>query len=281
MNKIGDYEYNPHKKLGNGSFGVVYEGKCTKPPQSLVAIKVVAKGKFHVPPGPLSSSNLVGIEVKILTKLTKVHHEHIVKLLAWSESNIEVFLVMEYCNGGDLAAYLQRNGVIREGTMRLFLKQLAGAMKVLHDNNIVHRDLKPQNILLSHNVMRTPQPSDIKLKIADFGLARFLESGYKAGTLCGTPIYMAPEVRALDKYDGKADLWSLGMIVYQCVTGKTPDGRVPVIPRSMSASLRNLIEGLLKTNPNLRMNFQTFLDHEFLREDDGILTGVFRLLNLA
>lgn len=128
-------------------------------------------------------------------------------------------------------------------------------MKALFNKGIVHRDLKPQNILLAHDCGKTlPQPSKIVLKIADFGFARFLQDGNMAATLCGSPMYMvnivrslhldlamphvqwapmsnrpitlelfqAPEVIMSLHYDAKADLWSVGTIIFQCLTGKAP-----------------------------------------------------------
>ena len=96
-------------------------------------------------------------------------------------------------------------------------------MVAMNSKGIVHRDLKPQNILLAHSgKTRNPHPSDIVLKIADFGFARFLQDGVMAATLCGSPMYMAPEVIMSLQYDAKADLWSLGTIVFQCLTGKAP-----------------------------------------------------------
>ena len=114
-------------------------------------------------------------------------------------------------------------------------------MVAMNSKGIVHRDLKPQNILLAHDgKTRNPHPADIRLKIADFGFARFLQDGVMAATLCGSPMYMvsilnlrmrlnviyvlfqAPEVIMSLQYDAKADLWSLGTIVFQCLTGKAP-----------------------------------------------------------
>ncbi|CAH0715466.1 unnamed protein product, partial [Brenthis ino] len=201
---------------------------------------------------------------------------------AWNSLS-RVKLDNVYCNGGDLADYLQANRLLSEGTIRTFLRQLAEAMRAIHAKGIVHRDLKPQNILLTHNVMppRTPHPTEITLKIADFGFARFLEEGNMAVTLCGSPMYMAPEVIMSLKYDAKADLWSLGTIVYQCLTGKAPfqattphelkafyENSVdlqPKMPAGTSPELCNLLIGLLRRNARERMPFEVFFNHPFLQ----------------
>ncbi|XP_024941837.1 serine/threonine-protein kinase unc-51 [Cephus cinctus] len=215
-------------------------------------------------------------------ELTELHHENVVALLDCKESNHNVFLVMEYCNGGDLADYLGAKGTLSEDTIRVFLKQLAGAMKALHAKGVVHRDLKPQNILLSHNCGKAcPQPHQITLKIADFGFARFLQDGVMAATLCGSPMYMAPEVIMSLQYDAKADLWSLGTIVFQCLTGKAPfqahtpqalklfyeknANLGPKIPAGTSPELSDLLMGLLRRNARDRMPFDEFFGHPFLQ----------------
>ncbi|KAJ3623828.1 hypothetical protein MTP99_017491 [Tenebrio molitor] len=188
--------------------------------------------------------------------------------------------LFQYCKGGDLADYLNAKGTLSEDTIRLFLIQLAGAMKALSAKGIVHRDLKPQNILISYDVPN-PQPSQIKLKIADFGFARFLQDGVMAATLCGSPMYMAPEVILALQYDAKADLWSIGTIVFQCLTGKAPFqantpqalkqiydttmNLVPKIPHGTSPELTELLLGLLKRNAKERLNFDQFFNHKFLK----------------
>ena len=96
-------------------------------------------------------------------------------------------------------------GTLSEDTISLFLQQVAAAINVIHSNNIVHRDLKPQNILLNFLVDKNQATNkDIQLKIADFGFARFLQEGVMAATLCGSPLYMAPEVIMSQHYDKKA-----------------------------------------------------------------------------
>lgn len=277
MDSVGEYEYAPKDILGHGAFAVVFKGR-NKKDHFPVAIKSIAKKSLN------KSQNLLGKEIKILKELTELHHEHVVALLDCKETTNHVFLVMEYCNGGDLADYLNAKGSLSEDTIRLFLNQLAGAMKALHAKGIVHRDLKPQNILLSHTGSKIhPQPSEIKLKIADFGFARFLQDGVMAATLCGSPMYMAPEVIMSLQYDAKADLWSLGTIVFQCLTGKAPFqarspqelrsiyekniNLTPNLPSSTSPELHDLLMGLLKRNAKDRMNFETFFNHKFLQRE--------------
>ncbi|CAH0394873.1 unnamed protein product [Bemisia tabaci] len=275
METIGDYEYNSRDLIGHGAFAVVYKGRLKKNPKSVVAIKSITKKNLA------KSQNLLAKEIKILKELTELHHENVVALLDCKESSMHVFLVMEFCNGGDLADYLTEKGTLSEDTIRLFLTQLAGAMKALHAKGVVHRDLKPQNILLSHAGTKPyPQPQHIRLKIADFGFARFLQDGVMAATLCGSPMYMAPEVIMSLQYDAKADLWSLGTIVFQCLTGKAPfqaqtpqvlkkfyeqnPNLAPKIPSGTSPELTNLLQGLLRRNAAERMDFDVFFNHAFL-----------------
>ncbi|XP_017862826.1 PREDICTED: serine/threonine-protein kinase unc-51 [Drosophila arizonae] len=275
MNIVGEYEYSSKDMLGHGAFAVVYKGRHRKKHMP-VAIKCITKK------GLIKTQNLLGKEIKILKELTELHHENVVALLDCKESQDCVNLVMEYCNGGDLADYLSVKGTLSEDTVRLFLIQLAGAMKALYTKGIVHRDLKPQNILLSHNYGKTlPAPSKITLKIADFGFARFLNEGVMAATLCGSPMYMAPEVIMSLQYDAKADLWSLGTIVYQCLTGKAPfyaqtpnelkfyyeqnANLAPKIPHGVSPDLRDLLLSLLRRNSKDRISYESFFVHPFLQ----------------
>jgi len=275
MEVVGDFEYNSKDLIGHGAFAVVFKGRHKKKTNFPVAIKSITKKNLA------KSQNLLGKEIKILKELTALHHENVVALLDCKESQHNVFLVMEYCNGGDLADYLAIKGTLDENTIRLFLIQLAGAMRALYVKGIVHRDLKPQNILLSHSCKILPPPSKITLKIADFGFARFLQEGNMAATLCGSPMYMAPEVIMSLQYDAKADLWSLGTIVFQCLTGKAPfqahtpqelkmfyeknTNLMPKIPVGTSSELSNLLKGLLQRNAKERMAFDIFFNHAFLQ----------------
>ncbi|XP_061458259.1 serine/threonine-protein kinase ULK1 isoform X2 [Rhineura floridana] len=271
METIGKFEFSRKDLIGHGAFAVVFKGRHKEKPEVEVAIKCINKKNLA------KSQTLLGKEIKILKELK---HENIVALYDFQEMANSVYLVMEYCNGGDLADYLHSMRTLSEDTIRLFLQQIAGAMKVLHSKGIIHRDLKPQNILLSFAGGKKSNPNNIRIKIADFGFARYLQNNMMAATLCGSPMYMAPEVIMSQHYDAKADLWSIGTIIYQCLTGKAPfqasspqDLRLfyeknkmlmPNIPRETSTHLRQLLLGLLQRNYKDRMDFDEFFHHPFL-----------------
>nr|XP_056715297.1 serine/threonine-protein kinase ULK1 isoform X1 [Euleptes europaea] len=271
METVGKFEFSRKDLIGHGAFAVVFKGRHKEKPELEVAIKCINKKNLA------KSQTLLGKEIKILKELK---HENIVALYDFQEMANSVYLVMEYCNGGDLADYLQSMRTLSEDTIRLFLQQIAGAMKVLHSKGIIHRDLKPQNILLSFAGGKKSNPNNIRIKIADFGFARYLQNNMMAATLCGSPMYMAPEVIMSQHYDAKADLWSIGTIIYQCLTGKAPfqasspqDLRLfyeknktlmPNIPRETSSHLRQLLLGLLQRNHKDRMDFDEFFHHPFL-----------------
>ncbi|MEW5316187.1 MAG: hypothetical protein WDW38_007573 [Sanguina aurantia] len=162
-----------------------------------------------------------------------------------------------------------------EDIARYFLLQLAEGMKEMRVHNLIHRDLKPQNLLLSDS---TAQPL---LKIADFGFARDLQPQGLAETLCGSPLYMAPEILRYHKYDAKADLWSVGTILFELLSGKPPfnganhiqllqniergDARLPpALAATLGPAVSSLLHGLLRRNPIERISFEEFFSHPFL-----------------
>ncbi|XP_060699359.1 serine/threonine-protein kinase ULK1 isoform X6 [Hemiscyllium ocellatum] len=281
MESVGKFEFNRQDLIGHGAFAVVFKGRYIEKHDWEVAIKCINKKNLA------KSQTLLGKEIKILKELK---HDNIVALYDFQEMANSVYLVMEYCNGGDLADYLHSKGTLSEDTIRLFLQQIAGAMKMLHSKGVIHRDLKPQNILLSCTGGRKSNPSNIRIKIADFGFARYLQTNMLAATLCGSPMYMAPEVIMSQHYDAKADLWSIGTIVYQCLTGKAPfqasspqnlrllyeknKNLVPNIPRETSSQLRHLLLGLLLRNHKDRMEFSEFFHHPFLDASSSMKKSV-------
>ena len=198
-----------------------------------------------------------------------------------------------------------RVGALNEVVVRHFLKQLSSALRFLRDRNLIHRDIKPQNLLLCPSPIsyRNGVPPIVPfkgsddsftplagleslpmLKIADFGFARSLPSTSLAETLCGSPLYMAPEILRYEKYDAKADLWSVGTVLYEMVVGKPPfraSNHVELLRKiekgedkikfpednEASSAIKQLIRSLLKRNPVERMTFKDFFENTVVKDD--------------
>jgi serine/threonine-protein kinase ULK/ATG1 len=203
-------------------------------------------------------------------------------------------------------------GGLNEVITRHFLKQIASALESLRVKNLIHRDVKPQNLLLSpsaaylltakdHPKVMIGSDAALKipsvgvaslpmLKVADFGFARSLPSTSLAETLCGSPLYMAPEILRYEKYDAKADLWSVGTVLFEMMTGRPPfrasnhvellrkieqgDDLIKFPKESVvSTGMKALIRGLLKRNPVERMSFENFFGHDVVKEPIPGLVG--------
>ncbi|KAH9672547.1 serine/threonine-protein kinase ATG1c [Citrus sinensis] len=263
---VGDYLVG--RQIGSGSFSVVWHARH-RVHGTEVAMKEIAMGRLNK---KLQESLMSEIFI-----LKRINHPHIIRLHDIIEVPGKLHLILEYCKGGDLSMYIQRHGCVPEETAKHFMKQLAAGLQVLRDNNLIHRDLKPQNLLLSTD------DDNAALKIADFGFARSLQPRGLAETLCGSPLYMAPEIMQLQKYDAKADLWSVGAILFQLVTGKTPftgsnqiqllqnivkatELHFPPDAKILSADCKDLCQKLLRRNPVERLTFEEFFNHPFLSQ---------------
>ncbi|EFQ99662.1 ULK/ULK protein kinase [Nannizzia gypsea CBS 118893] len=200
---------------------------------------------------------------------------------------------------------------LHDVVVRHFLKQLASALQFLRAKDLIHRDVKPQNLLLhpspviySKTLIQSVSykgsensftpiagvSSFPMLKIADFGFARSLPSTSLADTLCGSPLYMAPEILRYEKYDAKADLWSVGTVLYEMVVGKPPfraSNHMELLqkiqiskdrikfPREtpVASDIKKLIRGLLKFNPVERLTFPQFFENSVIENDIPGLVG--------
>ncbi|XP_076932916.1 serine/threonine-protein kinase ATG1c-like isoform X2 [Bidens hawaiensis] len=267
VRSVGDYVVG--KQLGSGSFSVVWHARH-KIHGTEVAIKEILTGKLNK---KLEESLMSEIDI-----LRNINHPNIIRLHDMIKEPGKIHLVLEYCKGGDLSVFIQRRrGRVPKSTSAHFMQQLAAGLKVLRDNQIIHRDLKPQNLLLSTN------DDNSTLKIADFGFARSLQARNLAETLCGSPLYMAPEIMQLHKYDAKADLWCVGAILFQLVTGRTPftgnnqiqllqnimkstELQFPPDVKDLSPECIDLCRKLLRQNPVERLTFEEFFTHPFFTQ---------------
>ncbi|XP_033110518.1 serine/threonine-protein kinase ULK3-like [Anneissia japonica] len=253
------------EKLGSGTYATVYKGFRKVAHREVVAVKCILKKGLS----KSSTENLL-TEIEILKK---VKHDHIVNLIDFQWDGHYIYLIMEYCSGGDLSKFLATKRALPERVVRRFLQQLASALQFLHSNSISHMDLKPHNLLLSNSY-------DPVLKVADFGFAQYVEREVNSESLRGSPLYMAPEIILKDTYDAKVDLWSVGVIMFECLFGKAPfasksygeladkiKSKEPIkIPSAIRISdiCHDLMFRLLQRDPKQRINFEDFFNHKFV-----------------
>lgn len=196
-------------------------------------------------------------------------HPNIIQMLDSFETADEMILVTEYAPG-DLHKLLAREGSMGEERAQKLTWDLVSALYYLHSHRILHRDLKPENILLDKNQMA---------KLCDFGFARNMTLGnHFLTSMKGTPLYMAPEVMHEKPYDHQADLWSLGCIIYEVLTGHPPfptnafSRLLQLIkqedvkwPSFISMECLSFLQGLLEKDPTLRTVWSVILNHAFVR----------------
>ncbi|KAH8340622.1 hypothetical protein KR059_002742 [Drosophila kikkawai] len=261
--KITDFEIL--EKLGAGSYATVYKARHKKQ-RTYHAIKYVEMSTLS----QSSRENLI-TEIRLLRDLK---HKYIVTLqdFFWDDKNI--YIVLEYCNAGNLSAFIRTKKALPESTCRYFLRQLAAAVQYMRANDVSHFDLKPQNLLLTRGA------NNVSLKVADFGFAQHLKLGEINQQLKGSPLYMAPEIVRKHQYDAKADLWSIGVILYECLFGKAPyssrtieelllrikNAEAITLPPNarISNECHDLLRRLLAHEPTARISFADFFAHPFL-----------------
>ncbi|NXH99825.1 ULK3 kinase, partial [Pachycephala philippinensis] len=253
------------ERLGSGTYATVYKAYRKRNTREVVAVKCVNKRSLN----RTSVENLL-TEIEILKT---VRHPNIVELKDFQWDSEHIYLIMEFCAGGDLSRFIRMHRLLPEKVARIFLQQLACALKFLHDRNISHLDLKPRNILLS--AAENPQ-----LKLADFGFAQYMSPWDEQSVLRGSPLYMAPEMVCRQQYDARVDLWSVGVILYEALFGKPPFAsrsfaeleekirsdravELPSWPR-LSRECRDLLGQLLQRDPLKRISFEGFFAHPFV-----------------
>ena len=261
--KIKDYIYEK-KPIGIGSFAKVYKGfnHITK---DVIAIKKINLLKLN----KILKDRLT-IEIELMQKYND--NINILKLydVLYSENKDYLYMILEYCDCGDLNNFI-KNNKLTENEIKYYMNQLKNGLQYLRENNIIHRDIKPKNILLTDN--------NKILKICDFGFARsVMDDVSLMETLCGSPLYMAPEIINNKKYNIKSDLWSVGIILYEMVYHDHPLGdpvniidlmdrlknRRIVFPQTdISNICIKLLEKLLQTDICKRIEWIDFFNNKW------------------
>ena len=267
-------KYEVKQKIGKGKFGLV---KCgiNKETNKQVAIKIMAKKNMDK-----SDLELAKVEIDIL-KISQ--HPNIIKLYDIYENENYIYIIMEYCSGGDLLSYFEYYEYqLKETKVCEIIHKLSMAIYFLHSYGIVHRDLKPENILMTD---LTPE-ADIRL--LDFGLSKIIGNEEKCTEPYGTLSFVAPEVLQGKPYDKSVDLWSIGIITFLLLCGYLPfddkhsereiarqtiQDPVPFeskIWNKYSPEARTFVEGLLQKKPEKRYSIKELLEHPWIKKMDKV-----------
>ncbi|XP_054384593.2 serine/threonine-protein kinase Nek5 isoform X11 [Pongo abelii] len=257
-------KYDVIKAIGQGAFGKAYLAKGKSDSKHCV-IKEINFEKMPIQEKEASKKEVILLE--------KMKHPNIVAFFNSFQENGRLFIVMEYCDGGDLMKRInrQRGVLFSEDQILGWFVQISLGLKHIHDRKILHRDIKAQNIFLSKNGMVA--------KLGDFGIARVLNNSMELARTCiGTPYYLSPEICQNKPYNNKTDIWSLGCVLYELCTLKHPfEGNnlqqlvlkicqahfAPISPR-FSRELHSLISQLFQVSPRDRPSINSILKRPFL-----------------
>ncbi|KAF9680117.1 hypothetical protein SADUNF_Sadunf06G0086800 [Salix dunnii] len=246
---VGIEDFEVLKLVGQGAFGKVYQVRKKGTPE-IYAMKVMRKDR-------IVEKNHVDYMRGERDILTKIAHPFIVQLKYSFQTKYRLYLVLDFINGGHLFFQLYSHGLFREDLARIYAAEIVSAVCHLHANGIMHRDLKPENILLG---------SDGHVMLTDFGLAKQFDENTRSNSMCGTVEYMAPEIVQGRGHDKAADWWSVGILLYEMLTGKPPfvgGNRDKIqqkivkdkikLPSFLTSEAHTLLKGLLNKDASKRL----------------------------
>ena len=213
-------------------------------------------------------------EIEIMYQLT---HPHIIKLYSHFEDNDNFYLIMEYASKGQLYSIIRKHKKLSQIIAKQYMEEIISALQYLHTRNppIIHRDIKPENILIDH---------EGKCKLADFGWSNF-DNGRKNRDSCGgTPEYLAPEMINQCGHDKSVDIWALGILLFEMLTGRIPFNysqdrsqlynSIKVLNISWTDDFpylaKDLVSKILCINPNERLSLEEILNHQWFRDTPSL-----------
>ncbi|MGB7543090.1 MAG: serine/threonine-protein kinase [Burkholderiales bacterium] len=246
--------YRVEKELGKGAMGVVYLGKDPKIGR-VVAIKTMALSQ------EFEADELVEVKERFFREAEtagRLSHPNIVTIYDAGEEHDLCYIAMEFLKGQDLVPFVKQGNTLPLDKVVSIVTRVADALGYAHKQNVVHRDIKPANIMY--------EPENDVVKVTDFGIARITDSSRtKTGMVLGTPSYMSPEQLAGKKIDGRSDLFSLAVTLYQLTCGKLPfegDSMAQLMYRIANEHAPDI----LQFNMSLPPAFVAFLDKAIIKD---------------
>uniref|UniRef100_UPI00398F8508 maternal embryonic leucine zipper kinase n=1 Tax=Pristiophorus japonicus TaxID=55135 RepID=UPI00398F8508 len=256
--------YELQETIGAGGFAKV-KLACHILTREKVAVKIMDKESL--------GEDLPRVQTEI-EAMKNLSHQHICRLYHVIETAQKIFIILEYCPGGELFDYIISKDRLSEEEARIFFRQIVSAVAYVHSQGYAHRDLKPENLLIDE---------DHNLKLIDFGLCAKPKGGldYQLTTCCGSPAYAAPELIQGKAYIGsEADIWSMGVLLYALLCGFLPfdDDNVMTlyrkimrgkynVPKWLSPTSVLVLNQMLQVDPNKRITVKHLLSHPWLTQD--------------
>lgn len=282
-------KYYISRVLGQGACGIVKlvynKTKCTKHAMKMIKKSRLSNGQFNHLTNPEKIMN----EINIMKAL---RHPCIISTEEVFDSRDAVYIILELMQGGELFDRITKNGHLSEPLTRFLFRQMVLAVKYLHSQGITHRDLKPENVLLES------KEEDTLVKLTDFGLSKFVGEDSFMKTICGTPLYLAPEVirsNGVKCYGPEVDVWSLGVIFFVCLVGYLPfsadykdlslteqilSGRYRFSHehwKGISLPGKLLMKRMLTVQVDRRITLSQILNHSWM-QDNNVIIRVEKLL---
>ena len=251
------------KELGCGSFGRVFLARHKKTKVQYAIKAIDKKNKTNIEEKPYFRREL---EV-----MYKIHHPNVVKLFGHFEDNHYCYFIMEYISKGNVynLITLDKKKQLATKVVASIIKDVISATYFLHNMipPIIHRDIKPENVLLNDGIVA---------KLTDFGWSNYIEEEKERKTVCGTPIYLAPEIIKEKGHDEKVDIWCIGVLLFELMTGSVPFQGKDIEslksnilhlrinwPKEMNSNAKDLISKILKLDPSERISLEEMLEHPF------------------